>query len=424
MTRTPLVPQLVLPLSLVGLACVADGESPSILWNGDSTETKAGDGDGDGEGSGDDNGAGDSDGDGDDDDSGTPPGNGAGDDNGAGDGDGDGNDDGNAEGDGDGDGDGGPGGAVPMSGTPTEENLRVAFLGDQGTTSDSSAVLDLVSTEGAAFLVIAGDFDYGSNPNAWESQTNDSLGPDYPIFAVAGNHDKDAFDGNDGYQAKITARTQNAIDNGATCTGELGRNSTCSYKGLFLAMSGVDVFEGHAESGDYLRSELAKSDALWSVCVWHKNMTDMQAGDKPDEAGWEVYQACQDEGGIIMTGHEHSYARTLTLTDIGNAAGGHGAEGEPGQMVVNPGSTYVSVVGLGGRNARAYEAALHENDTWWASLYTTNLHMKNMEVVDGSEAKAGVLFIDFYVDGDPSKAHAYFKNIDGEIIDEYDIVRQ
>jgi hypothetical protein len=90
---------------------------------------------------------------------------------------------------------------------------------------------------------------------------------------------------------------------------------------------------------------------------------------------------------------------------------------------VTPGSTFVTVTGLGGRNARAYEEGVHENDTWWASIYATNLHMKNLEIIDGSEATAGVLFIDFYVDGDPNKAHAYFKNIDGEIIDEYDIVR-
>jgi hypothetical protein len=90
---------------------------------------------------------------------------------------------------------------------------------------------------------------------------------------------------------------------------------------------------------------------------------------------------------------------------------------------VSKGSTYVTVTGLGGRNIRAYESDHHDDDTWWASLYTTNVYWKNLEVVDDFEAKAGALFIDFNVDGDPKKAHAYFKNIDGEIIDEYDIVR-
>lgn len=427
MTRNPLISKVVLPIALVGVAaCNDSNERPWGPWN-----------DGDSESSGDGNGD-------DHDDNGDPQGDdgdmpGATDaDSGTGDGDGDGGqnsgggDTGSGDGDGDGDGDGGSdseesgdgdGEAPKPEGTATEENLRVAFIGDQGTNSDAVAVLDLIKEEGAAFLVIAGDFDYDDNPSAWSSMMNESLGADYPVFAVQGNHDKSKFDGQNGYQSKIIEQIKNATDDGATCTGDPGRNSACSYKGLFIAMSGVDVMDGKDESADHLRNELAMNDAIWSVCVWHKNMTDMQAGDKPDETGWGVYQACQDEGAIIMTGHEHSYARTLTLTDLGNDSDGHGAVGEPGEMVVGPGSTYVSVVGLGGRNIRAYEDGLHENDTWWASLYTSNYYLKNLEVIDDFEANAGALFIDFNVDGDPNKAHAYFKNIDGDIIDEYDIVR-
>jgi hypothetical protein len=433
MTRNPLISQLVLPIALVGLAACNDSDSAESTWgpfndgdseadgsseaDGDSSRAEQDHGDNDddnGGSSGDDNGGS----------SGDDNGGSSGDDNGgnSGDGDGDGGGDGGGEGDADGAGDGDGDGGQPK-GTPTVENLRVAFIGDQGTTNDSVAVLDLIKQEEAAFLVIAGDFDYDDNPSDWDNQTIDSLGADYPVFAVVGNHDKAEWDGQNGYQSKIIERMKNAIDDGATCTGEPGRNSACSYKGLFLAMSGVDVFEGKDDSADYLRSELAANDAIWSVCVWHKNMTDMQAGDKPNETGWGVYQACQDEAGIIITGHEHSYARTLTLTNLGSEADGHGAVGEPQHMDVSEGSTYVSVVGLGGRNIREYDSNEHDDDEWWASLYTTNHYLKNGEVVDDFDAKAGALFIVFNVDGDPNKAHAYFKNIDGEIIDEYDIYR-
>ncbi|WP_146156256.1 metallophosphoesterase [Enhygromyxa salina] len=351
------------------------------------------------------------------------------DDSGDGDSDGGGGDDGGADsgdanGDGDGDGSGdGDGDDPPLLGTPTKENLRVAFIGDQGLGGDAVDVLDLIKDENAEFLVIAGDFDYDDDPSAWDEQTVDSLGEDYPVFAVAGNHDEDKFDGASGYQSKIVTRMQNAIDDGATCTGEPGANSSCTYKGLFMAMSGVDVIDGKSESADYLRGQLAANDAIWSVCVWHKNMNDMQAGGKSDDTGWGVYQACQDEAGIIITGHEHSYSRTLTLTDLGNEDAGHGATGTADLMVVGQGSTYVSVVGLGGRNIRDYEADKHDDDTWWASIYTSNLYLKNGEPVDDWETESGALFIDFNVDGNPNKAHAYFKNIKGEVIDEYDITR-
>jgi hypothetical protein len=310
-----------------------------------------------------------------------------------------------------------------IEGTPTQENLRIAFIGDQGTGGDAVAVLELVKSEGAAALAIAGDFDYDDNPGKWEEMMTSSLGADFPVFAVIGNHDKSKFDGGNGYQSKIIKQLEAATNDGASCTGEPGRNSACSYKGFFIAMSGVDVLDNPDDSEAYLREQLGANDAIWSVCMWHKNMTDMQAGDKGNETGWGVYQACQDEGAIIMTGHEHSYSRTLTLTNLGNDSDGHGAVGEPTEMVVGPGSTYVSVVGLGGRNSRAYEEGIHGSDTWWASHYTSNYHLKNLEVIENSEAKASVLFIDFYVDGDPYRARAYYKNIDGEIVDEYEITR-
>ena len=315
-------------------------------------------------------------------------------------------------------GDGGDG----LVGTPTDEGLRVAFIGDQGLGSDTEAVLDLVASEGAAYLVIAGDFDYDDNPAAWDAMITDRLGADYPVLAVAGNHDKDAFGGDDGYQAKIIERLNNATNDGASCDGEPGLNSSCTYKGLFLAMSDVDVFSGEAESADYLRSKLAGNDAIWSVCVWHKNQHDMQVGDKSDEAGWGVYEACQDEAGIIITGHEHSYSRTFSLDDVGNAAAGHGAYGDPGLMQVSEGSTYVSVVGIGGRGLRNFEPS-HANDTWWASYFTSNACLNNGAPVADCDADSGALFIDFYVDGDPYKARAYVKTIDGIIMDEYEIVR-
>ncbi len=308
-------------------------------------------------------------------------------------------------------------------GTPTVENLRVAFIGDQTTGQAARDVLDLVKAEGAEFLIIAGDFDYNDDPTAWDDHNVGRLGADYPVFAVAGNHDESAFYGDDGYQAKIQERTQNAIDDGATCTGELGLNSACSYKGLFMVFSGVDVYNSQGESEDYIAGELANDDAIWSVCAWHKNQNDMQAGGKGDEAGWGVYQACQDGAAIVVTGHEHSYARTLTLTNLGDEGDGHGAMGEHGVMMVGEGSTFVTVSGIGGQALRDYHADEHDDDTWWSTIYAVDYYLKHGDPQPVNNPAQGALFIDFHVDGDPYKAFGYFKNINGEVIDEFEIVR-
>ena len=91
---------------------------------------------------------------------------------------------------------------------------------------------------------------------------------------------------------------------------------------------------------------------------------------------------------------------------------------------MGPGRTFVSVVGTGGTGLRSQVrctptastppyASLNTSDPScpiWASIYTTN-----------QGANYGVLFITFNVDGNPKKAHAYFKDIGGQTIDTFDI---
>ena len=73
------------------------------------------------------------------------------------------------------------------------------------------------------------------------------------------------------------------------------------------------------------------------------------------------------------------------------------------------------VSGLGGRGIRDQERCRPTEPPYgcsgiWASIYTSD-----------QGATFGALFIDFHVDGDPSKARGYFKNIEGEIIDNFTI---
>jgi len=90
---------------------------------------------------------------------------------------------------------------------------------------------------------------------------------------------------------------------------------------------------------------------------------------------WASYRACQEAGAMIATGNEHVYARTVTLTDLGNGGAGHGATGAPDRVAVGPGRTFVVVSGLGGRSKRDYECAAHDDDTWWATVYTRNYYL-------------------------------------------------
>lgn len=332
---------------------------------------------------------------------------------------GDGGDPGDTGGDtGDGGGDK-PGEPPPPPANATDENLLVALVGDQGSGSDTKAVYQLILDEKADMLILLGDFDYGDDPDGWADEMNSVLGDSFPVFAAVGNHDVGEWDG---YQAKLQTRLEKIA--GAECNGELGVKTSCKYRGLHFLLSGIGTLGSKSDHEDFIEQTLAADDSLWSLCVWHKNMRDMQAGDKPDEVTWKALQLCQNDGSIVVMGHEHSYSRTRTLTDVGNKANDHGATGMPELLEVGPGSTFSVVSGLGGKGIRAYEKALHDGQKWWASIYTSDFHLRNGAEIKDFDADSGVMFVRFHVDGDPNSAHGYFKNIKGQTVDEFDVVRK
>lgn len=311
-----------------------------------------------------------------------------------------------------------PTSAVPTRSAP-DQDLRVAFFGDQGSGIDTKVVYQLVLDEGADAVILLGDFDYKGNAHLWASEMEEVLGPDFPVFAVPGNHDVKSWRI---YQSYLKKRLANIA--GAKCTGELGVDASCTFRGLHFILSGIGTIGAASMHESFIADTLAGDDSLWSLCIWHKTMRDLQAGDKPDEVTWNALRNCQNGGAIVVMAHEHSYARTRTLTDVGNEPGGHGAIGTPARVEVGPGRTFAAVSGLGGRSIRSYDAGLHSDDTWWATLYTSNYYRRNGKEIERFSADYGALFIRFHVGGDPKKAHAYFKNIEKTVVDEFEIVHR
>lgn len=292
-------------------------------------------------------------------------------------------------------------------GRPTASNLKAAFIGDQGLGSDAEAVLQLIANEGAQLVLHQGDFDYSDDPNAWDSQINKVLGASFPYFASIGNHDVAAWSG---YQQKLESRLAKIPE--ASCTGDLGVQTACSYRGLFFLLTGPGTM---GENHDlFIRNKLAGDHAVWSVCSWHKNQQEMQVGGKTSEVGWEPYEECRKGGAIIATAHEHSYHRTRTLISTQDQTVAPDSP-EPDKLRVDERSTFVFVSGLGGRSIRDQKRCLPGTFPYgcnqeWAEIYTST-----------QGAKFGALFITFNVDGDPRKAIAEFKNVEGVTIDTFTI---
>lgn len=308
--------------------------------------------------------------------------------------------------------------------TAPPENFKVAFIGDQGLGEKARAVLHLIKDENADMVLHQGDFDYKDDPEKWDQQINDVLGPNFPYFASIGNHEFAAWHQ---YQKKMQARL-NKIES-AKCIDDLGVSSACTYKGLFFILSGVGTKGyGYPKNlseiipwrlrywatalpsqflhGLYIKRQLAQDDSIWRICSWHKNQRLMQVGSKLDETGWGVYEECRKGGAIIATGHEHSYSRTYLMENFEEQI----VASTSNTLEIEKGKTFAFVSGLGGRSIRSQVDDL-ASKPWWASVYTTN-----------QDANYGALFCIFNVNGIENRAYCYFKNIDGKIIDKFNII--
>ena len=119
----------------------------------------------------------------------------------------------------------------PLDGN--KPNVRIALVGDQGIGPRAKAVLDLVRSESADFLVVLGDFDYENKPVEW-GQMLSQFGRDFPWFAVVGNHDVHSWPA---YEAIIAAKQASIV--GAQCQGKPGRQASCSYREVQLLLSEI-----------------------------------------------------------------------------------------------------------------------------------------------------------------------------------------
>ncbi len=291
-------------------------------------------------------------------------------------------------------------GAATAQGTPV--NFKVAFIGDQGLGSDARAVLAMCVSEGADAIVHLGDFEYSDDPAAWEDQMNAVLPPCFPYFAVVGNHDEDEFAG---YQDVIETRMNCA---GVPWHGAAGDQFAFTYQGVYFVLTSPGLLGG----GDaaYVADRLASPEsqaAAWRVSGWHVLMRNMQIGGKDDESGWPVYENSRLGGAIIATAHEHSYERTNLLADMSDQI----VAGE--DLVISEGKTFAFVSGIGGASIRNQERCFPTTPPYgcngtWASVYA-----------EEQGANHGALFIEFNPGGDPCQAYGYFKDISGNVPDQF-----
>ncbi len=305
---------------------------------------------------------------------------------------------------------------------PTDPGMKVAFIGDSGNGANFGRVLGLIRSEGAAMVMHQGDFDYANDPEGFFATIDSILGPNFPYFASVGNHDIDSWgEGCSNRNGCYAALLKNRMARIGVIPDDPNLNDemySVTYRGLKMVFVGQEgARAGDTVYAPYLRDQLATDDHMWKICSWHRDQTAMQLGDKRDEMGWRVYETCKDLGAIIATAHEHSYHRTKTLTSVQDQIVDASCP-SPDTLCVargNPGRSFVFVSGLGGESIRPQDRCVPATPPYgckgeWAAIYTST-----------QNATYGALFITFNAGGDPRRARGYFKNVDGQVVDTFEI---
>lgn len=286
----------------------------------------------------------------------------------------------------------------------TPVNYKVAFFGDQGLGANALAVLNMIDQEGADMIMHDGDLDYTDDPQAWEDQVAQVFPADFPYFVVFGDKELNNLTGPGGYQERCETR-MNTI--GVSWDGSLGIKSSYTYNGIFFVTTAPGVSGSNHSS--YIRDQLAADNSIWRISVWHKNMTDMSPGLIGSPIGWEVYEESRKAGVMIITGDDHLYGRSHLMSSMENQT----VSSTSDTLVLtkdNPGTpedegrNFVAVSGLGGRGINEQR----NFGSQWANVYSR---------LNG--ARPGALFGVFNYDGQPDLARFYFKDIDGNIADNF-----
>jgi len=281
-------------------------------------------------------------------------------------------------------------------------STKVAFIADQDVKSPAQSVLDLIAQENVDLVMIQGDLGYRANTaTLWESMLSDTLGKNFPVLTVAGNHENFEWPL---YQRFIEQRVKAA--DGLSCQGDIGVKAKCQFKNLTIvqaasALDEVPWINANDNYAGYIRSSFKDDSNSWRICSWHKNRSPVQVSRKGDSVSWDLFDACLDAGAMVVMGHSHTYSRTHTLSNYRKQT----VATTSNNMLLEPGKSFAIVSGLGGRDIKSQ---IRSGDHF-ATVYTKT-----------QGANHGALFCDF----NSRTASCYFKAVDGGIPDRFTITNK
>lgn len=277
--------------------------------------------------------------------------------------------------------------------------LKIAFMADQTLHTTAYEVINMLNDQGVDAIFHPGDLDYTNNPTAWGSFIDDTLGEGFPYFASYGNHEAKEWEGTEGYQGVIYNRLYR---NNETCIGTVGLAMICSFRGVSLALLGPasTTLNGGFTGNDlvsFVNESFTQFGTRWRFCLFHHNQNDYQLGNKPNDVGYALFEACREMGAIIINGHSHTYARTHLMGNFEE----HTIVDSDNNLTISEGSVFLAVSGVAGQTPSDCNTNRggYQNFPWWgkALCATTDPALKQGALIFTFDASttATVQFIEY-----------------------------
>ncbi|NHA69074.1 metallophosphoesterase [Phycicoccus flavus] len=238
--------------------------------------------------------------------------------------------------------------------------LRLSVFGDMGVSADADAVLDDIAARDDDATLVVGDLSYDGpgSEGAWCDQVTSRLGRDHPVGIVAGNHEDDGPDG------AIRAFTACLPTRPAGVRGDYGRQWYADLPArdplvrVVMISPDLDFGDGvwsydrgtphYAWTRRTIRA--ARAEGIpWVVVGMHKPC--LSVGVYLCESGTDLNDLLVGlEVPLVLSGHEHMYARTRSLA-LGPACPSVPPAQFDAGCLAPDGTTFVTV-GTGGRPLR------------------------------------------------------------------------
>jgi len=311
---------------------------------------------------------------------------------------------------------------IPENALVTPINFTVAYVGDTGANDHTIDNYEMIIAEGAQALFLLGDFDYCDDPTLWGTHLNATFGSDFPIIPIIGNHELHMWDdyadilGQTEFWANIESRDD------ITCGGTVWVNYWCIFRGIFVSFSSVgtkcggywdqtyhqDLLNSMFDTMLEITSNTSEFGTPFVNCIWHKNHQHTQLGGRTGEVNAPMYDTCMRHGAMIFNGHDHTFGRTHAFRDIENPTIVKTCSKGDQDCVYDLQNASISVIsGLGGWELGGIRDD-EKSESQWATTYREQF---------------GATFCVYNYNGQEDLVYCYWKNIDGQVIDEW-FVRQ